>query len=149
MKLIKRTFIINGVPRPLVFSEDEKLSVVLRRYGLTGLKIGCGVGQCGACTVILNGQPVRSCVKKMSSVKAMDNIETIEGLGTANNLHPLQQAWITYGGVQCGFCTPGFIMSAKALLDVNPSPTRQEVRDWFSKTIISAAAPVMYRWLTR
>ena len=133
MKLIKRTFIINGVPRPLVFSEDEKLSVVLRRYGLTGLKIGCGVGQCGACTIILNGQPVRSCVKKMSSVKAMDNIETIEGLGTANNLHPLQQAWITYGGVQCGFCTPGFIMSAKALLDVNPSPTRQEVRDWFSK----------------
>ena len=133
MELLKRTVIINGVAKPLVFTADEKLSEVLRRNGYTGVKVGCGVGQCGACTVLLNGQPVRSCVKKMSTVKAMDKIETIEGLGTANNLHPLQQAWITYGGVQCGFCTPGFIMSAKALLDINPAPTRQEVRDWFSK----------------
>lgn len=132
MALIKRQYIINGVSRIVVFDEDDTMAKALRRFGLTGLKVGCGNGQCGACTILVNGKPVRSCVKRMKSVSELDAIETIEGLGTANRLHPLQQAWITFGGVQCGFCSPGFIMSAKGLLNANPQPTREEVRQWFA-----------------
>ncbi len=133
MGLKKLMYIINGVERMVICDpEKERLSTMLRRIGLTGVKVGCGTGQCGACTVLLNGEPVRSCVKKVSSVSEYSRIETIEGLGTASRLHPLQLAWIVYGGVQCGFCTPGFIMSAKGLLDKNLNPTRQEVRDWFT-----------------
>ncbi|MDR1028048.1 MAG: 2Fe-2S iron-sulfur cluster binding domain-containing protein, partial [Clostridiales Family XIII bacterium] len=125
---------VNGVERMFIFDpEKDTLAETLRRYGLTGIKVGCNAGQCGACSIIVDGKVVRSCMKKMSAVKENSEIETIEGLGTAASLHPLQQAWITYGGVQCGFCTPGFIMSAKALLDGNPDPTREEVRDWFQK----------------
>jgi len=133
MALTKNLFIINGVSRMMIFDEDEKLSEVLRRYGLTSVKVGCGSGQCGSCTILLNGKPVRSCVRKMRTLKAFDSIETVEGLGVASHLHPLQLAWIAYGAVQCGFCTPGFLMSAKGLLDQNPNPTREEVRNWFSK----------------
>jgi aldehyde oxidoreductase len=111
----------------------EKLSDVLRRMGLTGVKIGCGGGQCGACSVILNGKVVRSCVIKIGSVEENSQITTIEGIGTPNNLHPLQLAWNTYGAVQCGFCSPGFIVSAYQLLKENASPTRAEVRAWFKK----------------
>lgn len=132
MVMIKNSFIVNGVQRSFVFDEEEKLSDVLRRFGLTSVKVGCGTGVCGACTVLLNGKPVRSCTVKAKKLSTFDTIETVEGLGTANHLHPIQQAFITCGAVQCGFCTPGFVMSAKGLLDVNPSPTREEVRDWFS-----------------
>jgi aldehyde oxidoreductase len=125
---------INGANRMLICDPDkDTLSTVLRRIGLTGTKIGCNAGQCGACSVILNGEVIRSCVKKMKNVPDNSKVVTIEGVGTPSNLHPLQQAWITYGGVQCGFCTPGFIVSAKGLLDTNPSPTREEVRAWFQK----------------
>ena len=125
---------INGADRAVVCDNDkDTLSDVLRRIGLTSVKVGCGVGQCGSCTVIYNGKATRSCTRKMSRVNDYDQIETLEGIGTARNLHPLQLAWITYGGVQCGFCTPGFIMSAKALLDENPNPSRQDVRDHFTK----------------
>ena len=86
---------------------------------------------CGACSVLLNGEVVRSCVRKMKSVPEHSEIITIEGIGAPFHLHPLQQAWITYGGVQCGFCTPGFIVSAYGLLLKNPSPTREDVREWF------------------
>jgi len=113
--------------------EKDTLAMVLRRMGLTGTKVGCGVGQCGACSVILDGKVVRSCARKIKNIPEYSQVETIEGLGTARNLHPLQQAFITYGGVQCGFCSPGFIMSAKALLDENVNPTREEVRGWFQK----------------
>jgi aldehyde oxidoreductase len=113
--------------------DKDTLAEILRRYGMTGVKVGCNAGQCGACSVIVNGAVVRSCMKKFSAVDENSRIETIEGLGTANNLHPLQQAWITCGGVQCGFCTPGFILSAKALLDQNPNPGREDIRDWFQK----------------
>ncbi len=133
MGLKKMTYSINGVDRLIICDPEEKLSGFLRRIGLTGVKVGCGVGQCGACTVIVNGQPIRSCIKKMKNVNEFSKIETIEGMGTASNLHPLQLGFIIYNSVQCGFCTPGFIMSAKALLDVNNNPARQEVRDWFTR----------------
>ena len=125
---------INGVDRVMVCNpEEDTLADVIRRLGLTGTKIGCGAGQCGVCNVILEGKLVRSCVRKIKSIPDYSKITTIEGIGTAQNLHPLQQAWITYGGVQCGFCSPGFIVSAYALLEENPSPTREEVRNWFTK----------------
>ncbi|MDR3295764.1 MAG: molybdopterin-dependent oxidoreductase [Clostridiales Family XIII bacterium] len=134
MTLRKVEHIVNGVNRMFIFDpEKDTLAETLRRYGLTGIKVGCDAGQCGACSIIVNGDVVRSCMKKMKDVAEHSAIESIEGLGVATHLHPLQQAWITYGGVQCGFCSPGFIMSAKALLDVNPSPTREAVRDWFQK----------------
>ncbi|MDR3363554.1 MAG: molybdopterin-dependent oxidoreductase [Clostridiales Family XIII bacterium] len=134
MALSKATHIVNGVERMFFFDPElDSLAETLRRYGLTGIKVGCNAGQCGACSIIVNGNVIRSCMKKMKDVAEGSAIETIEGLGTANQLHPLQQAWITYGGVQCGFCSPGFIVSAKALLDSNASPTREEVRDWFFK----------------
>ncbi|MDR0906461.1 MAG: (2Fe-2S)-binding protein, partial [Oscillospiraceae bacterium] len=123
---------INGVERPVVCDpEKDSLSTVLRRIGLTGVKVGCGTGVCGACSVLLNGDVIRSCTRKMKNVPENAEIITIEGIGTPQNLHPLQQAWITYGGAQCGFCTPGFIISAYGLLQTNASPSREEVREWF------------------
>lgn len=134
MGLTRLNLTINGVTKIVMFNpETDMLSDVLRRHGYLGVKVGCGKGQCGACNVILNDKLTRSCVKKMSTVEEFSTIETIEGMGTANCLHPLQVAWMTFGGVQCGFCSPGFIMSAKALLDQNPEPTRAEVREWFQK----------------
>ncbi|NLB29315.1 MAG: molybdopterin-dependent oxidoreductase, partial [Clostridiales bacterium] len=125
---------INGVSRPVICDpENDSLSAVIRRMGLTGTKIGCGTGVCGACSIILNGEVIRSCNRKMKTVPEYSDIITIEGVGTPQNLHPLQQAWITYGGVQCGFCTPGFMMSAYGLLMQNTSPSRTEVREWFKK----------------
>jgi aldehyde oxidoreductase len=130
----KLTLHINGVAKAIVCNPDrDSLAEVIRRLGLTGTKVGCNAGQCGACTVILDGDVVRSCIKKMKSVRDHARVETIEGLGTAKNPHPLQLAFVTYAGVQCGFCSPGFIMSAKGLLDSNLAPTRQEVRDWFTR----------------
>jgi len=134
MALRKIWLNINGANRILVCDpEKDSLADVLRRIGLTGTKIGCNSGQCGACTVLLDGKPVRSCVKRIKNVPEYSKVITIEGVGGPLNLHPLQQAWITYGGVQCGFCSPGFIVSAKGLLDENPSPSREEVRAWFQK----------------
>ncbi len=125
---------INGVARPVITNpEKDNLAVVLRRVGLTGTKIGCGTGLCGACSVIMNGEVVRACTKKMKSIPEFSEITTIEGIGTPQHLHPLQQAWITYGGVQCGFCSPGFIVSAYGLLLQNANPTREDVREWFKK----------------
>ncbi|HHT17597.1 MAG TPA: molybdopterin-dependent oxidoreductase [Papillibacter sp.] len=125
---------INGVERFVVCDlEKDNLAVVLRRMGLTGVKIGCGIGVCGACSVILNGEVIRACTRKMKNVKEYSDIITIEGVGSPQHLHPLQQAWITYGGVQCGFCSPGFIVSAYKLLQENPNPSRQDVRAWFKK----------------
>lgn len=125
---------INGVDREVLCDpEKDSLADVVRRLGLTGTKIGCGTGQCGSCTLLLDGKVVRSCTRKMKKVSDYSKVETIEGLGTPKHPHPLQQAFITYAAIQCGFCTPGFIMSAKGLLSENPSPTREEVRDWFTR----------------
>jgi aldehyde oxidoreductase len=133
-QLIKKTVILNGVQKVIVTDPELTLAKFLReQLGLTGTNVGCDMGQCGACSVLINGKVIRSCVYKMSRIKDGDEIITIEGIGTPDNLHPLQLAWIKHGGAQCGFCTPGFIVSAKGLLGVNPNPTREEVRDWFQK----------------
>ena len=132
--MIKKTLKINGVERILILDKDETLAQVLRNHLLlTGCKIGCGEGHCGACNVIMNGKVTRSCIYKMSRVPDHAEITTIEGVGTLSDMHPIQVAWMAYGCAQCGFCSPGFIISAKVLLDNNPSPTREEVRDWFNK----------------
>ncbi len=130
--MIKRMINVNGVSRTVIVPADESLANVLRgQLGLTGTKVGCGQAQCGCCNVILDNRLVRSCVTKMSKVSEGAAITTIEGIGTAASLHPIQLAWIIHGGAQCGFCTPGFIVSAKALLSENPNPTRDQVREWF------------------
>ncbi|MDR1411171.1 MAG: molybdopterin-dependent oxidoreductase [Spirochaetaceae bacterium] len=130
----KKVLTVNGLSRTLVVDGDSTLAEVLRKQlMLTGCKIGCGNGQCGACSVILDGQVVRACARKIRAVKDGAVIETIEGIGTPENLHPLQLAWMGHGCAQCGFCSPGFIMSAKQLLAENAAPTRDEVRKWFQQ----------------
>ena len=132
--MIKRTFIINGAPRTVLVGENETLASFLReRLLLTGCKIGCGEGHCGACNVIVDGKVARSCIMKLSKIRENAEITTIEGIGTISDMHPLQVAWMAHGCAQCGFCSPGFIMTAKVLLDNNNAPTREEVRDWFQK----------------
>lgn len=134
MKLRKMTLNINGADRAFVCDPaTDTLATVIRRLGLTGTKVGCGTGVCGSCSVILDGKVIRSCVKKISAVEEYSKVLTIEGIGAPNYLHPLQVAWMNYGAVQCGFCSPGFIVSAYGLLEENPNPTREEVRDWFQK----------------
>ena len=132
--MIKRNITLNGISKTLVADPDASLADVLRsQLGLTGTKVGCGKGQCGACSVIMDGKLIKSCLTKVKRVKDGTDILTIEGMGTADKLHPLQLAWTVHGGAQCGFCTPGFIVSSKALLDENDNPTREQVRDWFQK----------------
>ncbi|HNV81829.1 MAG TPA: molybdopterin-dependent oxidoreductase [Tenuifilaceae bacterium] len=134
MKLKKMWLNINGANRMFACNpEKDTLADVVRRMGLTGTKIGCGTGVCGSCTLILNGKLTRSCTKKMKNVEEYSSVITIEGIGTPTNLHPIQAAWMVAGAVQCGFCTPGFIVSSYALLLENPKPTREEVREWFHK----------------
>ena len=94
--------------------------------GLTGAKYGCGSGVCGACTVLVEGRPVRSCVTSLASVEGKA-VTTVEGLASGGRLDPLQQAFIDHGAFQCGFCTPGMLMAAHALLRTNPQPTREEI----------------------
>ncbi len=119
---------LNGRERRFRVEERETLLRVLReRAGLTGAKKGCDLGECGACTVILNGRAVNSCC--VFAVQADGgSVETIEGLGTPDKPHPLQQAFIDAGAIQCGFCTPGMILAAKALLDREPHPSREAIR---------------------
>jgi len=130
----KKTVVVNGVPRMVVADGEASLATVLRsQLGLTGTKIGCDQGQCGCCSVLLDGKVVRSCVTKFKRVADWAQVTTIEGVGSPQNLHALQLAWMVHGGAQCGFCSPGFIVSAKGLLDENPAPTREDVRAWFHK----------------
>ena len=113
-----------------VFVEPWKtlLEVLREELGLTGVKMGCDDGNCGACTVIVDGKAIKSCLMLVPQAKGK-KILTIEGLGSEENLHPLQQAFIEYFAVQCGFCTPGMILAAKALLDENPNATEEEIRE--------------------
>lgn len=121
-------FQVNGTVHKLSVTPDQTLLEVLRdRLDLTGVKKGCDSGVCGACTVIMNGDPVLSCMTL--AVRCHNSkITTIEGLSAKGELHPLQKSAIDHNAVQCGFCTPGWILSAKVLLENNPSPTLDEVR---------------------
>jgi carbon-monoxide dehydrogenase small subunit len=103
------------------------LEVIREDLGLTGTKEGCGLGECGACTVLIDGRTVNSCLVLATEADGKQ-ITTIEGLANGDKLHPIQQAFVDHGGLQCGFCTPGVIMSAKALLDKNPTPTEEEIK---------------------
>lgn len=119
---------VNGQFYEVVVKTTESLLDVLRnQLGLTGAKKGCNVGECGACTVIIDGMAVRSCLVLAVTANGK-SITTIEGLAEGGDLHPLQEAFLQYGATQCGFCTPGFILSAKALLDENPSPSDEEIK---------------------
>lgn len=120
---------VNGREYQVEAPADITLLELLREYlGLTGTKEGCGKGECGACTVLLDGQAVNSCLIPAAKAEGA-KVLTIEGLASPDGkLHPLQEAFITEGAVQCGFCTPGMILSAKALLDSNPRPGREEIK---------------------
>jgi len=121
------SFNLNGDPVTLDTEGDRKLLWVLRTdLDLTGTKYGCGAGLCGSCTVVVDGQAVRSCMTNLNQVQGK-NVTTIEGLVRGEQLHPLQQAFYEHGGFQCGYCTPGMIMNAYGLLLDNPSPTRDEI----------------------
>jgi len=119
---------VNGEPRELAVEPHwTLLETVREQLGLTGSKEGCGTGDCGACSMILDGRLVTSCLLLAPEADGCE-VTTIEGIARNGDLHPVQQAFIDSGGVQCGFCTPGMIMAAKALLDRNPHPTLEDVR---------------------
>ncbi|MBA7612731.1 Nicotinate dehydrogenase small FeS subunit [subsurface metagenome] len=149
--------IVNGDPYEVIVKPSETLLEVLRnKLGLTGAKHACDTGKCGACTVLIDGKPIRSCLTLAISVRDR-GISTIEGLAKDGELHPIQKAFIEHGAVQCGFCTPGMIMFTKALLEENPKPQEEEIREALSANIcrctgyvkiieaIQAAADMMRR----
>ncbi len=117
---------LNGEERTLDIEPDELLASALRRIEFKGVKRGCQDGSCGACTVLLDGQAIRSCLLFAAQAYKRD-VVTIEGLGSIHEPHPLQQAFVDHGAVQCGYCIPGTILSAKALLDEEPHPKRKQV----------------------
>ena len=132
--MLKKSLIINGVSKTIIIDPEASLADVLRKQLLlTGTKVSCNDGHCGACSVIVNGKLTLACVTKMSRVPDGAMITTVEGIGTPEKMHPIQVAFAVYGAAQCGFCTPGMVVSAKALLDSNPNPTREEVRTWLTR----------------
>ena len=129
------TLRVNGAARTVDVEPATPLLYVLRNdLGLQGPRFGCGLGQCGACTVIIGNQAVRSCIRAVSTVGSAE-ITTLEGLSKDGKLHPLQQAWIEEQVPACGFCQNGQIMTAKALLDRNPSPTDAQIRQGMAGTL--------------
>jgi carbon-monoxide dehydrogenase small subunit len=127
--MVTVTINVNGEKRTASVPPETTLLRMLRdSLNLTGAKLGCDVGDCGACTVIVDGKPVNSCLMLAAQADGRD-VLTIEGLATVDRLHPIQKAFENYGSLQCGFCGPGVVMSAKALLDENPNPTVLEIRD--------------------
>lgn len=130
MKKIK--LIVNNKEYKVTVSNDMRLIDLIRdKLGLTGTKEGCGEGECGACTVIMNGEIVNSCLVMAFSAHNKE-ITTIEGIEEGKKLHPIQQAFLHEGAVQCGYCIPGMILSAKSLLDKNPEPKRDEIKEAIS-----------------
>src|SRR6202050_2613366 len=128
------TLKVNGSTHTVDVDPSTPLLYILRNdLGLQGPRFGCGLGQCGACTVIVNGQAIRSCITPVSSVKS--EVTTLEGIAVNGKLHPLQQAWIDEQVPQCGFCQNGQIMTAKALLDKTPNPTDAQIREGMNRTL--------------
>lgn len=123
---------VNGVDRSVeVEPRTTLLELVREHFGLTGAKLGCDIQVCGACTLLLNGKPVSAC--SVLAVDAADSeVLTIEGLGTGDSLHPLQKAFMEFGALQCGYCTSGFILTAKALLDELPHPSEEEIKAYLA-----------------
>jgi aerobic carbon-monoxide dehydrogenase small subunit len=129
MKKHLLTITVNGELFEIACAPNATLEQVLREdLGLTGVKEGCSEGVCGACTVLMDGHPIRSCLTLALEADGRD-IETIEGVACNGELHPIQQAFVDMGAVQCGFCTPGMILSAKSLLERNPKPTDAQIKD--------------------
>ena len=132
MESKKIQFVLNGKAYELKVSPWRTLLEMIREdLQLTGTKEGCGQGECGSCTVIMGGRTVNSCLILALEADGQE-ITTIEGLANGDKLHPIQEAFVNQAGMQCGFCTPGMIMSAKALLDKNPSPSEKEIREGIS-----------------
>jgi aldehyde oxidoreductase len=130
----KKTFVVNGVSRTVEVAPETSLADLLReQLMLTGTKVTCKDGHCGACSVIVDGKLTLACVTRAKRVPDGAKITTVEGIGTPEKLHPIQVAFAVQGAAQCGICTPGMVVSAKALLDENPSPSREEVRNWLTK----------------
>jgi len=128
MKKIPISFVLNGKKKEMAISPNTTLLELLRDHlGLTGTKKGCEAGECGACTVLMNGKAVNSCIVLVPQINGK-NIQTIEGLGTESSLHPLQRAFVEKGAVQCGFCTPGMLMSLKALQDESPHANQDDIK---------------------
>ena len=129
MKPIQIILTVNNTVYELESMPNRTLLNVLREdLGLTGTKEGCGVGECGACAVLMDGEPVNSCLILIGQADG-HSITTIEGLAQNGKPHPLQKSFVEHGAVQCGFCTPGMIIASKALLDENPEPSKEEVRE--------------------
>lgn len=128
MPKIRVSFIVNQEPVEILAEPWQTLMDALREnLRLTGTKEGCGNGNCGACTVMLNGKAIDSCCMLAAEAEGQ-NVTTVEGLANGEQLDPLQQAFIDFGALQCGFCTPGFLVSARAFLNENPSPSEQDIR---------------------
>ncbi|MBS3815456.1 MAG: (2Fe-2S)-binding protein [Hadesarchaea archaeon] len=133
---ISISFTINGETRETTIEPNRMLLDLIREdLGLTGTKYGCGTGDCGVCTVLINGEPEKSCIKPAKEVDGAE-IVTIEGLSGENNgLHPIQEAFIEAGAVQCGYCTPAMILVTKSFLEKNPDPDREEAREAISEVL--------------
>jgi len=134
METHKIEITVNGRRRSLTVKPNDLLINVIRKdLHLTGTKYGCGIGECGACTVLLNGKPVLACLMLAASANGT-TITTIEGLGD-EKLDPVQEAFIDHGAIQCGFCTPGMVVTAKALLEENPNPSEDEIKNYIRGNI--------------
>ncbi|MGH8687731.1 MAG: (2Fe-2S)-binding protein [Burkholderiales bacterium] len=135
MKRVRMALRVNGEAQEVLFHSYKTLLEVLREeLGLTGTKHGCELGECGACAVLVDGEPVLSCLELAVRCEGRE-VQTVEGLANGTELHPLQAAFADHGGSQCGYCTAGMLMTAKALLDREPSPSRDRIREALSGNI--------------
>jgi aerobic-type carbon monoxide dehydrogenase small subunit (CoxS/CutS family) len=133
------TLRINGKDETLTIDDADTLLDVLRdRLKLWSVREGCGVGACGTCTVLMDGQPVSACLL-LAARAAGHEITTLEGLSDGETLHPIQQAWVAHRALQCAYCTPGFVLSTKALLDANPNPSDDEIREYLAGNLCRCA----------
>jgi aerobic-type carbon monoxide dehydrogenase small subunit (CoxS/CutS family) len=131
MKSMELRLTLNGEAKEWIIAPGDILLDVLRRQGYVGVKRGCESGECGACTILLDGRPVDACLMFAAQVEGRE-IVTIEGMAQGDQLHPIQGAFLDHGAAQCGFCTPGMVLSAKALLERHPDPSEAEVREALS-----------------